>query len=268
MLIIGEKINPIRKDVAQAITERDGKFIQDMALKQVEAGIDILDLNAGDDPYEEIENLRWLVEVVQDRVDIPLSLDSSNPEAIIYAFESVKKKERVMVNSLKVQKGHGNESLLKIVRDYNLRVVVLCMDEKGMPKTSEGRSEIGKRIVDLASAQGIRPEDLFLDIVGEPISVDHANGQIALKALESIKTSLPEVKTIICIDAISFGLPKRRLLHHAYLPLLVSAGLDALFCDPLDTGLRATIKATEAVSGRDEYCREYINAYRKGLLVL
>ena len=268
MLIIGEKINPIRKDVARAITERDGKFIQDMALKQVEAGIDILDLNAGNDPYRELENLRWLVEVVQERVDIPLALDSANPEAIIHAFQSVKKKEKVVVNSLKVQKGHGNESLLKIIRDYNLRVVVLCMDEKGMPKTSEGRLETGKRIVDFAGRQGIYPEHLFLDVVGEPISVDHTNGQVALKALELIKSSLPNTHTVICIDAISFGLPKRRLLHRAYVPLLIAAGLDALFCDPIDISLRATIKATEAVLGRDEYCSEYINAYREGLLAL
>ncbi len=266
MLIIGEKINPIRKDVARAISEKDEKFIQNMALKQVEAGIDVLDLNAGNDPYREGENLRWLVEVIQERVDIPLALDSSNPEAILRAFKAVKDKEKAIVNSLKVRKGHDHEPLLKIVRDYHVRVVALCMDEKGMPKTGEERAAIGKRIVHFVGSHGIRPEHLFLDVVGEPISVDHTNGQAALKALELIKRSLPGAQTVICIDAISFGLPNRRLLHRAYVPLLMAAGLDALFCDPLDISLRATIKAAGAVLGRDEYCSKYITAYREGLL--
>ncbi len=268
MLIIGEKINPIRKDVARAITEKDRSFIRNMALKQVETGIDVLDLNAGNDPYRESENLRWLVEVVQEVADVPLALDSSNPEAIIHAFHAVEKKERSMVNSLKVQEGRGHEPLLKIIKDYNLRAVALCMDEKGMPKTGEERAEIGKRIVDYAGGNGIRPEQLFLDVVGEPISVDHANGRVALKALELIKLSLPGVQTVICIDAISFGLPNRRLLHRSYVPLLMAFGLDALFCDPLDVQLRATMKAAEAVLGKDEYCSHYITAYREGLLVM
>jgi len=266
MLIVGEKINPIRKDIAKALTERDEKFIQDMALRQVESSIDILDMNAGNDPYLEAENLRWLVEVVQDIVDIPLSLDSADPEAIVEAFKATKNKENVIVNSITAQY-ERNEPLLKIIRDYDLKVIGLCMDENGVPKTSKGRVEIGKRVVDMVDKHGIPHENLFLDLVAQPISVDHTNGQVVLKALELIKSSLPGIKTIVCVDAISFGVPKRRLLHRAFLCLLIAAGLDAIFCDPLDASLRATMKAAEAVLGKDENCLDYIKAYRDGHLI-
>ena len=267
MLIIGEKINPIRTDVDKALIKRDEKFIQDMALRQVDSGIDILDLNAGNDPYTERENLRWLVEVVQDTVKIPLSIDSANPDAIVYAFQAVKDKENVIVNSITTQEKR-NEPLLKIIKEYNLRVVGLPMGEDGVPKTSEGRVEMAKRIIDLADKHGIPRGNLLIDLVAEPISVDHTGGQVTLKALELIKSSLPGTKTIICIDAISFGLPKRRLLHRAFLSLLLARGLDAVFCDPLDTSLRATIKVTEVILGQDENCLNYIQAYRDGYLVL
>lgn len=266
MLIIGEKINPIRKDVDKALIERDEKFIKDMALRQVNSGIDILDLNAGNDPYTETKNLRWLVEVVQDIVKIPLSLDSANPDAIVYALKAVKNKENILVNSITAQE-RRNEPLLKIIKQYNLSVVGLPMGKEGVPKTSEGRLELGKKVIDLTDKYGIPHENLFLDLVANPICVDHTGGQVALKALELIKSSLPGIKTIVCIDAISFGLPNRRLLHRAFLSLLIAAGLDAIFCDPLDTSLRATMKATEAILGQDENCMSYIKAYREGHLI-
>jgi 5-methyltetrahydrofolate--homocysteine methyltransferase len=255
MLIVGEKINPIRKDVAKALAERDEKFIQDMVLRQVESSIDFLDLNAGNDPYLEAENLKWLVEVVQDIVNIPLSIDSASPDAIVEAFMAIKNKENVMVNSITAQY-ERNKPLLKIIKDYNCKVIGLCMGETGVPKTSEGRVEMGKRVVDIVDKHGIPYENLFLDLVAEPISVDHTNGRVALKALELIKSSLPGIKTIVCVDAISFGLPKRRLLHRAFLPLLMAAKLDAIFCDPLDASLMAIMKTVEALLGHPNHNSE------------
>jgi 5-methyltetrahydrofolate--homocysteine methyltransferase len=124
--------------------------------------------------------------------------------------------------------------------------------------------EVGKRIVEVVDRAGISLDRLYLDTLIEPISVHPDAAMVSLETLRGLKESLPEIKTIISLSGVSFGLPGRKLLHRVYLPLLMAEGLDTVFLDPLDAALMSSIKAAEALLARDEFCMGYITAHREG----
>ena len=136
------------------------------------------------------------------------------------------------------------------------------MDEGGVPTTAAERLEMARRLINEVERQGVSRDRLYLDALIEPISVQPAAGLIGLETIQAICSELPGAKTVICLSAISFGLPARRLLNRTYLPLLLDSGVDAIFLDPLDGRLMATLKAGRALLGRDAHGLEYIDAYR------
>jgi len=149
-----------------------------------------------------------------------------------------------------------------MVAESGCWVVGLCMDEAGVPATAAERLEMAKRLIDEVERQGVSRDRLYLDALIEPISVKPAAGLIGLETIKAIRSELSGAKTVICLSAISFGLPARRLLNRTYLPLLLHSGVDAIFLDPLDSRLMSTLKATQALLGRDTYGLEYIDAYK------
>jgi 5-methyltetrahydrofolate--homocysteine methyltransferase len=262
MIIIGEKINTIRGVIARAVENRDTAVIQNEAVKQVEAGIDVLDINVGS-PSNEIESMQWAVRAVEEVTDIPLCIDSSSPDAIRAGFEACRGKDKAWANSIAMDQKRI-EGVLPLVKEHNCRVVALCMDEKGVPATAVERVEVAGRIIKVIEEWDIPPGNLYLDCLVDPISLGPGRTVNTLDTIRTIKNRFPQVNTVICLSAVSFGLPGRKLLNRTYLPLLVDAGIDAIFLDPLDEDLAATLKATNALLDRDENCLEYIKAFREG----
>lgn len=262
MLIIGERINSSRKTIDRAIEARDAKVIQQEAKAQVEAGAQMLEVNCGTRIDTEPEDMAWLVKTVQGAVDRPLSIDSPNPKAIEAGLAV--HKGRAMVNSITAEAGRAG-GILQLVKKYNSQLVALLMDEKGMPQTSEERLAIAKKIMGLATEYGIREEDLYLDPLVRPVSTEPKQVGEVLKTIRSIR-SLGRVKSIVGLSNISFGLPRRSLINRAFLAIVLEAGLDAAIIDPTDPEMITTLKATNAVLGKDEYCLEYIAAHREGKL--
>jgi len=152
MQIIGEKINGARKSVAQAISERDASYIQNLAKKQAEAGAAYLDVNAGTNPADEPQDLVWLVNTVQAVVDTPLCLDSPNPKALKAAIKSIDKTP--MINSINGEQ-ERLEKILPIVVEHDCRVIVMAMNENRIPDTVKARVDIVSGIIKQTRAEGI-----------------------------------------------------------------------------------------------------------------
>jgi 5-methyltetrahydrofolate corrinoid/iron sulfur protein methyltransferase len=262
MKIIGEKINGTRKRVAQAIAERDADFIKDLAVKQAQAGSAWLDINAGTPPHQEPDDLIWMIENIQSVTEIPLSLDSANPEALKIAIQAVKKTP--LVNSISGEP-ERLEKILPIVAEHGCDVIALAMDEKKIPETYQKRMEVIQKIIEATRASGIPDDKLYIDPLAMTIATNQTGGLVACDTIRSAHAQYPHVHFTMGLSNISFGLPARKVINRSFLILAMQAGLDSAILDPLDRELKAAILATELLLGRDEYCMNFIRAARKGV---
>jgi len=266
MLIIGEKINSSRKDIKDMVEGKNKDFIQELAQKQVKGGAQMLDLNIGTIRKGETENMRWLVKTVQEVVDVPLCIDSPNHEAIKAGLEVYNwGKGKALINSVTAER-EKLELIFPLVKKYKCSVVALTMDERGIPQDSKERFKIADGLIRKLTNEGIPIEDIYIDPLTLPVSTNIQNSNIVLETLKRIKDSYPEVKTIIGLSNISYGLPERRLLNQSFMVLAMTSGLDAAILDSTDKNLMALIKATNLLLGRDEFCGQYLKAFRKGKL--
>jgi cobalamin-dependent methionine synthase I len=263
--IVGEKINTANAMVRNAVEQRDAQTIQGLALAQAENGADVIDVNVGLHPKLEPDAMRWAVELVQDVVDLPLAVDSPNPETLLAGLQACREPQRVWVNSITMEQARI-DSVLPSVVESECRLVGLCMDECGVPDTSVERLKLAQRLVEEVCRWGISLDHLYLDVLVEPISVEPRAALVSLETVAAVRAALPGVQMIISLSAISFGLPRRRLLNRSFLPLLLHAGINAVILDPLDVSTMATVKATQALFGADPYGLDFVSAYRSGLL--
>lgn len=263
MKIIGEKINGTRKLVGKAIAERDATFIQNLAKKQVEGGAHWLDINAGTRPDREPDDMLWLIDLVQEVTDVPLCLDSANPKALRAAMKQVKKTP--MINSISGEPSRL-EGILPIVAEYGCPVIALCMDDKGIPSTTEGRMEVIHRVIDETRKAGVLDENLYIDPLAMTIATNINAGNIIFNTIRTIREEFPKSHMACGLSNVSFGLPVRSLINRTFLVLAINAGLDAAIIDPNDRELQAAMYSTELLLGRDRHCLNYTRAYRSGKL--
>jgi len=263
MIIVGELINTTRKQIESAVRNRDADSIRSLARAEAEAGAQYIDLNAGTLGHEEAESLVWLVETVQDEVDVPLCLDSPDAAALEAALAA--SKSRTLVNSITAEEDRFLP-VARLVKKYSARVVALCMDERGIPETAEQRVEIAEGLCRRLGEHGVTPDDIFIDPLVKPIGVAGNAAVEVIDAVHAIRESNCGVHIISGVSNVSFGLPARKLLNRAFLVLLMGAGLDAALVDPLDHELMSLIAASEALLNRDEFCANYLAAFRSGTL--
>jgi cobalamin-dependent methionine synthase I len=133
-----------------------------------------------------------------------------------------------------------------------------------MPRTSEDRLRIGTRLVERLMKAGVAAEDVIIDPLLMPISVDSEHGNCALRTITEFKRRFPSVGVTVGLTNVSYGLPERRWLNRAMLLLAMGSGLDAVICDPTDHDLMAMLLAAETLLGRDEFCAGYLSAARSG----
>jgi 5-methyltetrahydrofolate--homocysteine methyltransferase len=265
VIIIGELINSTRKTIADALKAGDRKTIQKIAKNQAEAGAHYIDVNAGSFQDQEIEYLTWLVEAVQEVVDLPCCLDSPKPAAI----EAALKVHRgiPLVNSISLEK-ERREKLLPVVAGKDLKVVALCMGDSGMPRTAEDRIRIADELVRLLLDHRVNIENIYVDPLVQPVATDQTFGREFLKSVEQIMSHFPGIHTVCGLSNISFGLPLRKFLNRTFMGMAIAKGLDTAILDPLDKPMMATVLAAEALTGRDKYCMNFIASYRSGKLEL
>lgn len=264
MKIIAEKINGTRKSVARAIKERDAEFIQVLAVKQADAGSDWLDVNAGTPPDRETDDLIWLIDTIQSVVDVPLCLDSANPEALKIAVQKVNKTP--MINSISGEQDRL-ATILPIVAEYGCQVIALAMDGAKIPDRSEERVQVVERIIDFAHNTGIPDDALYIDPLAMTIATNNQSAMVVCETIRIIKSNYSEVHFTIGLSNISFGLPARKQINRAFLIMAMQAGLDSAILDPLDNDLQAAIITAEMLLGRDRYCMNYIKAAKNASFV-
>jgi 5-methyltetrahydrofolate--homocysteine methyltransferase len=264
VLIVAERINATRRPIREALERKDVAFLLEEAKKQEAAGAHFLDVNAGTEAEKEIENLPWLVELLQDAVSIPLCLDTANDEALARALRVYRKGE-VMINSFTAEV-QRIEAVLPLAQEHKAYVVGLAMGDGGIPETVADRLKLVERLVRATEDYGIPRERLFIDPLVVPIGTDQRQGRVFLETLRAVKQEFPGVRTICGLSNISFGMPNRRLLNRTFLALCIGYGLDAAIVDPLDQELMAVLFAALALTGQDEFCMNYIAAHRSGKL--
>ncbi len=263
MIIIGELINASRKSVGKAIENQDEETIARLAKDQSEAGSDFIDVNAGIFEDKEADYLQWLVDIVQRHTDKPCSIDSPSPPAIEAAL-SVHKGTPI-INSISLEK-QRYDSMIPLLAGTDLKVIALCMSDDGIPQTVDDRLEIAHDLIHGLTGAGLPIENIYVDPLVQPISVNTAFGAEFLDAVERIAHAFPGVHTVCGLSNIGYGLPARKLLNRAFMAMAIAKGLDTAIVDPLDREMMAFLIAAEALMGRDDFCTRYLQAYRAGKL--
>jgi len=259
MLIVGELINASRKAMGAAIEARDSETIAKTAKDQHQAGANYLDVNAGIFVNREVEYLKWLVTTVQDAVDAPCCIDSPDPRAIETALSV--HKGAAMINSISLEE-QRYDAILGLVAGTDLKVVALCMSDEGMPETTGDRVKIADNLVNGLVRNNVPIENIYVDPLVQPISTKDGFGVEFLDAIEAIMGQFPGVHTICGLSNISYGLPMRKFMNQTFAVMAVAKGLDSLIVNPLDGRMMANLIAAETLAGRDEFCSNYLQAYR------
>ena len=266
LIIIGERINTSRKLIAPAVISRDTVAIGAEARQQLEAGANYIDVNCGTLVDAEPESLEWLVTTVQQAIPGTLcSIDSPNPLALERALKVHQGKP--IINSINGERERLN-GVLPLVRDFKTGIIALTMDDNGMPETAAERLQIASQLVTALTKVGVALEDIYVDPMVRPISTGDQYGLIVFEALRDINREFPGIHTVCGLSNISFGLPARKLINHAFLVMAIQAGLDAAILDPLDRRLVSLLYAAELLNGKDEYATNFISAFRENKLEL
>ncbi len=262
MIVIGEKINGTRKAVGAAIRQRDAEKIQQLARDQVQAGCAYLDVNAGTPPEREPDDMAWLVNTIQETVEVPLCLDSANPAALKAGLELVQKPP--IINSVSGEKPRL-EGVLPLALEYGTGLILLALDDTvGIPKTSQGRLDIVHRLVDMAKEGGLKEDQLYVDPLVTAVSTGDKNALLTFEAIRMTRQAYPEAHITCGLSNISFGMPLRSLINQTFVAMCIQMGLDSAIIDPNDRDLMGVVTAAEMLMGLDKYCQKFNRAYRAG----
>jgi cobalamin-dependent methionine synthase I len=206
MIIIGELINASRKAIGSAIEAQDAAAIQEVAQNQHAAGANYIDVNAGIFVRKEPEYLAWLVRTVREVVDGPCAIDSPNPKAIEAALAV--HQGTPMINSISLEK-ERYDNLMPIIAGTDMKVIALCMSDEGMPKTVEDRLKIADKLVNGLLQNNVKIENIFVDPLVQPLSVDDTFGTEFINSVEQIMQKFQGIHTACGLSNISYGLPVR-----------------------------------------------------------
>lgn len=256
--VIGERINPTgKKAMKQALVDGNFDYIASQVLEQVEAGAEILDVNCGLPQLDETAMLSKLVPFVQSLTDAPLQIDCGKPDAVEAALRRYNGK--AIVNSVTAEDS-SLDALLPIVKKYGAAVVGLTVGANGVPQTVEERVTLASKIVERAKSYGIPEEDIFIDCLTLTVSAEQAQAMNTLHAIERVK-SMYNVKTVLGVSNISFGLPARQLVNTAFLTMAMYAGLDLPILNPNIAANMQAVDAFNVLHGNDEKCAVFTAKY-------
>jgi len=263
MLIIGEKINATRKEIARAIEERDAAAISEIARREAEAGADVIDVNSSlgkADRSKKIEDMLWAVDVAQKACAKPLAIDSDSPEVMAAGLAAVAG-PAPWINSVNAEQGKM-EGVLTLAKKFGGPLVALCMGDAGIPSDIEGRIKAAGAIWEAGRKMGIEPERFYFDPLVMPLGTDHRAGLTILESLREIKKQFPGARTVLGLSNVSFGLPLRAELNAIFLALCMGAGLDAAILDPTNTATMTALRAADALLSGDDFCMRFLKHYR------
>lgn len=255
-MVVGERINPTGKKALQAsIREGDFSPIGDMADNQVEEGADFLDVNVGMSGIDEKEAMLKAIQEVMRVTDVPLVIDSSNPDVMEAALRIYP--GRALINSISYEEDKL-ERLLPLAKKYGSMFILLPLSDSGLPKDIEEKKQIINRVLNKAYAMGLSKEDIIVDGLVNTVG---ANPNAAIDAIDTIKYCKDElgVATIIGLSNISFGLPQRQFVNSTFLSFAMQAGLTMAIANPSQKLLMNTGFASDLLLGKEGAAERYIN---------
>jgi 5-methyltetrahydrofolate corrinoid/iron sulfur protein methyltransferase len=246
VLIIGENIQILSPAVKTAIEERDATTVQRLAMRQVEAGAGILDLNIGPQKKRGAEIMPWIVEAVQAVTDVPLSLDTTNLAAMEAGLKVCR--TRATLNSASADP-ERLDSVMQLAARYDAQVISLTMGVDGIPTTTDGRAGIAmESLLPAAEAAGLTADHVLLDPLVLTVTCNQDVAMVAIDAIRMFKMlSDPAPMTTVGLSNVSNGCPDevRGLINRTYLVMLLGAGLDSAIADPCDETLKGWVRIVE-----------------------
>ena len=264
--VIGERINPTgRKKLATELEQENFSTVEKDALEQVSCGATILDINAGvvynsnPNPNEtEPPLMKKMVELVQRIVDVPLCIDSSVPEALKAGLETAS--GRPLLNSVTGEE-ERLETILPLVKKYNVPVVAISNDDTGISEDPEIRFQVAKKIVERAADFNIPSNDIVVDPLVMPIGAMASAGRQVFELVRKLRSELG-VNTTCGASNISFGLPNRHGINAAFLPMAIASGMTSAIMNPVRPQEMEAIRAANLLSNNDPNGYEWIKANR------
>ncbi len=254
-LMVGERINPTgRKALSAELKEGKFSLLRQEAVRQAGAGASLLDVNVGVPGADEPSLMAGAVRAIQEVVDLPLVLDSSNPEALEAGLKVVEGK--ALINSVSGEE-KSLRSVLPLAMEYGAAVLGLCLDERGLPRTAEERLQTARRILEEALKVGLSPQDLILDPLTLTVASEPEQAMETLRALRLIKEELG-LPTILGVSNVSFGLPNWGGLNAAFLSMALAHGLDLAIVNPYDLQIQEAFYSSRVLLNQDPKAEAYI----------
>ncbi len=259
-IIIGERINPTgRKKLAQELAQGDFSRVRADAVAQVEAGANVLDVNAGVPGADEPFIMRRAVQEIMEVVDVPLCFDSPNP-AVLDAGLSVYS-GKALINSTTGEDA-VLERVLPMAKKYGAAVIALCNDERGPLQDAQARLDIARKIVERARDYGIPLNDLIFDPLVMTVGADSNAGRVTLETIRLLHQELG-VNISAGASNVSFGLPDRPSLNATFIGMAMTLGLTAAITNPLELSVYTAILAADLFLGHDNYGGRWIKNFRQ-----
>lgn len=259
-VVIGERINPTgRKILAEEMKVGDYSRVEADAIAQVEAGAQMLDVNAGIPLADEPAILAASIQLVQSVTDVPLSIDSSIVEALEAGLAVYQGKP--LVNSV-TGEDEVLERVLPLVAKYQAAVVAISNDETGISEDPNERFKVAKKIVERAADYGIPYSDVVVDPLVMPIGAINSSGVQVMQLVRRLREEL-KVNTTCGASNVSFGLPNRNGINSAFLTMAISAGMTSAITSPLHPEVMQAVRGADVMMGNDPDCANWIKAYRE-----
>ena len=262
MIIIGEKINGSIPVVAEAIAKRDAEFIKNRARIQDEAGATYIDCCASVPEAEEVETLKWMIDCIQEVTDLPICVDSPSADVLAEVFPYCKRPG--LINSVSGE-GDKIDKIFPLIKDTKWQCICLLSDDTGIPKCAADRLRVFDKIMAKAKEYGIAPSRLHIDPLVEMLCTSEDGIAMNEEVISTVREQYPSIHITAAVSNISFNLPVRKMINLGFTVLAMKAGLDSAILDPTNRDMMGVIYATEALLGEDDYCMEYISAYRDGI---
>jgi 5-methyltetrahydrofolate--homocysteine methyltransferase len=259
-VVIGERINPTnRKKLAEELRNLNYTRAKADAIAQVEAGAHMIDVNCGVPGADEPAILKGAVEVLQETVDVPLSLDSSRLDALEAALPAYRGK--ALINSV-TGEDKTLDRLLPLIKKYNAAVIGITHDEAGISKDPKVRLAVAKKIVKRAGEYGIPPEDVIIDTICMPVGADSTLGRAALETVRLVREELG-VNISLGAGNVGFGMPERPALTASLMQLGMPLGLTASIANPLEPEIARAVRAADLMLGKDKFGMKWMAYCRK-----
>jgi 5-methyltetrahydrofolate corrinoid/iron sulfur protein methyltransferase len=244
MILVGENLNVMVQRIGTAMRERDSKTIQELAVAEAEAGIDYIDINLGPARKAGDELMEWMVKTVQEVVDIPLYLDTTNEAAIEAGLRVYQnKKGKAVINSI-MARPERMEAELPLAQKYDAGFVALLWGPEGMPRDSSERGSLAAELMAKAAEYGIPNEDVWIDPIVTPVSAQQDQVKSLLEFMEmfqDLQEMAPGLKSTCGLSNVSNGAPShlRPILNQTYLMMTEKYGMHSAIVDAFDEDLKS-----------------------------